>query len=335
VGTLEWDIRADESWCSDTLAEIFGHEPGTYNPGYEGFLERVHPEDRGRVRGVLDASVAACAPHELEFRIIRPDGEERWVLAKGRIHCDDNGRAERMVGVTLDITEQKRAEAEVGSLMRELEAERAQLRAIMAQMPSGLAVAEAPSGRLLFHNEAAVRLLGHPLLESEDYTGYTRYGALHPDGRPYRPEEYPIARALLTGETVSQEDMIYRRGDGVVTHFSVNAAPVRDASGRMVAIVSTFDDVAQQRRTEEALRRSEERFRSLVTATSSIVWTSDAGGRITGEIPSWQAFTGQTFDEYQGFGWLDAVHPDDRERAAEGRKLTVRAKRLSGPSTAC
>ena len=128
---MEWDIRADKSWCSDTLAEMFGYAPGEYSPGYEGFLERVYPEDRERVCDILDASVAACTPHELEFRIVRPDGKVRWVLAKGRIHCDADGRAERMTGVTLDITAQKTTEMKLESLTRELESERGLLEAIL------------------------------------------------------------------------------------------------------------------------------------------------------------------------------------------------------------
>ena len=58
----------------------------------------------------------------------------------------------------------------------------------------------------------------------------------------------------------------------------------------------------------------EARYRSLVTATAQIVWTTNAQGEVVDELPTWQAFTGQTKDEYLGSGWLDAVHPEDRER---------------------
>jgi hypothetical protein len=58
------------------------------------------------------------------------------------------------------------------------------------------------------HNAEAVRLLGHPLLESPSYIAYDQYGALHPDGRPYAPAEYPMARALLSSEPIPFEDMI-------------------------------------------------------------------------------------------------------------------------------
>src|SRR5215217_3282667 len=65
-----------------------------------------------RVRSTLDAAVAAGAPHELEFRIVRPAGDIRWVHAKGRVHRDEKGVFARVLGVSLDVTQQKRAEEE-------------------------------------------------------------------------------------------------------------------------------------------------------------------------------------------------------------------------------
>ena len=112
VGVVEWNLRADESRCSDVMAGIFGYPPGEYNPSYKGFLRRVHPEDRARVHRILEEAVAASAEHELEFRIVRPDGEVRRVRSRGRVNRDEAGEPVRVSGVTLDITEQQRAEKE-------------------------------------------------------------------------------------------------------------------------------------------------------------------------------------------------------------------------------
>jgi PAS domain S-box-containing protein len=68
-------------------------------------------------------------------------------------------------------------------------------------------------------------------------------------------------------------------------------------------------------RPEEALRLSEERYRSLIVALAGIVWTTDASGQVTEDQPGWRAFTGQTSEEIEGTGWLAAVHPDSREEA--------------------
>jgi PAS domain S-box-containing protein len=112
VGLLDWDVLADERRCSGAMAEIYGYPPGEFNLSYEEFLERVHPDDRGRVRSTLDAAVAAGAPYELEFRIVRPAGDIRWVHAKGRVHRDEKGVFARMLGVSLDVTEKKQAQEE-------------------------------------------------------------------------------------------------------------------------------------------------------------------------------------------------------------------------------
>ena len=112
VGLLDWDVLADECRCSGAMAEIYGYPPGEFNSSYEGFLKRIHPDDRGRVRRTLDAAVAAGVPHELEFRIVRPAGDVRWVQSKGRVHRDKKGVPARVLGVTLDVTEQKQAEQE-------------------------------------------------------------------------------------------------------------------------------------------------------------------------------------------------------------------------------
>jgi PAS domain S-box-containing protein len=79
---------------------------------------------------------------------------------------------------------------------------------------------------------------------------------------------------------------------------------------------------------ETALRRNENRYRSLVLATSQIVWTAEASGEIVEEQPTWQAFTGQSFDECRGWGWTDALHPEDRDAVLERwRKAVARETR--------
>jgi PAS domain S-box-containing protein len=112
VGLLDWNVATGKSRCSGAMAEIYGHPQGEFNPSYEEFLERVHPDDRPHVRGTLDGAVAVGAPHELEFRIVRPAGDIGWVHAKGRVQKDERGVSARVLGVVHDITEQKRAERE-------------------------------------------------------------------------------------------------------------------------------------------------------------------------------------------------------------------------------
>ncbi len=76
-------------------------------------------------------------------------------------------------------------------------------------------------------------------------------------------------------------------------------------------------EVFRAQGAEETLRKSEERYRSLIIATAQVVWTTDANGQVLEDMPSWREYTGQSYDEIKGSGWAGALHPDDRARTIE------------------
>jgi PAS domain S-box-containing protein len=117
-------------------------------------------------------------------------------------------------------------------------------------------------------------------------------------------------------------------GSGQVTWVSTTKMPLRDQDGRIVGTFGISRDISASKRAEEALRHGEERFRSLIEATVAIVWSTPASGEFEEEQPGWSAFTGQTFEELKGWGWLDAVHPADREKTARVWKKAVAARSL-------
>jgi diguanylate cyclase (GGDEF)-like protein/PAS domain S-box-containing protein len=86
--------------------------------------------------------------------------------------------------------------------------------------------------------------------------------------------------------------------------------------------------VRARKQAEEALRLSEERYRSLVVAIAQIVWTTNARGEVTDDLPAWRDFTGQQAEEIKGEGWMAALHPDDRSRTAAAWSAAVGARRL-------
>ena len=127
-----------------------------------------------------------------------------------------------------------------------------------------------------------------------------------------------LARALA-GEAVAVPAMRYDTAalgqPGRARWVTSRAHPIKDAQGRTIEVILMHEDITERVENETALREREERFRTLAMATSQIVWTSTADGQILEDSPSWRAFTGQTYEEWRGYGWLDAVHPDDREPA--------------------
>ncbi|HBL14769.1 MAG TPA: hypothetical protein DD379_25945, partial [Cyanobacteria bacterium UBA11162] len=87
-------------------------------------------------------------------------------------------------------------------------------------------------------------------------------------------------------------------------------------------------EISDRQKATEALQRSESRYRSLIIATTQAVWTTNATGQTTEPLPTWQNLTGQTDEDVQGWGWLNAIHPDERERVRQQWNRTVSTKRI-------
>ena len=97
-------------------------------------------------------------------------------------------------------------------------------------------------------------------------------------------------------------------------HWALSWFPSHDAQGHITGVVLIAVDVTSRQLSEEAIRRSEERYRSLVQGGAQVVWVANADGGIAEDCPEWRWVTGQTEQEYRGHGWLDAIHPEDRDR---------------------
>ena len=137
-------------------------------------------------------------------------------------------------------------QAERGRAVQRLGFERQLLETVLQQMPAGVVMAEAPAGRIVMGNEAAERILGHPVILARTVDEYAAYRLVHLDGRPYQSHEYPLVRALRHGEVVRSEEAMYLRPDGERRYLLLHAAPVRDENGRIIAGVVIFDDVTPQ-----------------------------------------------------------------------------------------
>jgi PAS domain S-box-containing protein len=88
---------------------------------------------------------------------------------------------------------------------------------------------------------------------------------------------------------------------------------VRSSENKAARLLGYMINITESKQASEALRRSEERFKCLVMVNAAIVWTAAPDGRIVEDVPMWEAFTGQIPAEYKNYGWLSALHPDDRE----------------------
>ena len=113
TGIWDWNIVTNTVDWSENFEGLFCLARGSYGGTYEAFLKCVHPEDRKVLTQSLKRAIEEGTDHEVEFRVICPDGSVRWMVGQGKVFYDKTGTAVRMLGTTRDITEQKRSQDEL------------------------------------------------------------------------------------------------------------------------------------------------------------------------------------------------------------------------------
>ncbi len=126
IGSWEWDLATDRIEWSEELFRIWGLDPS--EPfSYSAYVDRLQPADRERMQKVIAQAIETQSSYAVEHKIVLPDGTERWILGRGTVLCDEDGRASRVRGTAQDITEQRDAENRALALYREqYERERAE-----------------------------------------------------------------------------------------------------------------------------------------------------------------------------------------------------------------
>ena len=181
IGVWDWAAATDESHCSSGYGPLYGLPPGHRAPSFEGWLELVSPEDRVRVREELSNILKRADYYSSEFRVVWPDGTIHWLLGKGQVFRDSQGDLIRLIGVNMDISERKRAEAAL------LESEE-RFRTMADTAPVMIWVA-GPDKLWTFVNKTCLDFTGHTL---EQKLGNGWIADIHPDDRE------PLLRHLLS-----------------------------------------------------------------------------------------------------------------------------------------
>ncbi|WP_160174450.1 PAS domain S-box protein [Archangium violaceum] len=309
VGTFYWDLDGSILDANDTFLEMVGYTREELERGLLDWRKMTPPEwreqDQRNVRTVLEHGVSGL----MEKQYLRKDGTRVDVI---RGAAAFESEPHRGVGVVVDISARREAERRLALLMAELESKERLLHAVLQQMPTGIFITEASTGRTLLTNERMATLLGgtpRPNLE-----GMRPHLMEYPDGRPCPREELPLLRAIREGREV-MEELVVRREDGSTRFSWTCASPVRDARGEIVAGVLTMEDITERKATQESLRLSEERLRLAMDSAALGVWSYDPAR----DVLEWDERTRELFGLAPGAPvdlrvWLEHVHPDDRER---------------------
>lgn len=234
----------------------------------------------------------------------------RWSLQRDR-----DGKACGVLRINRDITQRRRAEEELRLNQRRL----------------ALALKAGHSGTFDWDIRNDIDLWS-PEMEQLYGVPPGEFGGRHENWESLLlPEDLESAQAaiqesLRSGELQS-EWRVRRPTDGEIRWLAARATVFFDDAGRPSRMVGINVDVTDRKRAEESLRQSRERYHALVWATSQIVWSADPNGMRT-DSPSWRAFTGQSEDQAKGFGWVDALHPEDRERTTDFWSDAVRNRSI-------
>jgi len=246
LGSWEWEVVSGEVTWSPELYRILGRDPDRFAPTYEGYLDAIHASDRPRVEAAVQESVASGMPLDHECRVVRPDGIERVVHARGRVLRADAGEPVRVVGTLQDITE-------LAQSRQRLEQANRQNEALLNSAADGIYGVDL-EGRITFVNPAAEALTGYP---AEATLGRRLHHLVHhtrENGTPNPPEDCSCTGKLEHGAAHTVSDEVFWRKDGTSFAVEYTATPISEG-GTLSGGLVVFRDITERRRIESELVR--------------------------------------------------------------------------------
>ena len=307
LGSWDWEIATGAERWSDEQYRIFGLDPAHTTPTYATFLTALHPDDRERVEQSVAKALTYDTRYNIECRIIRPNGELRYIHCRGIVHRQADGSPVSMAGTVQDITEYKRAE----SAWRDSET---RMRSIFESAIEGIIVID-ERGHIETANPALLKLLGY---EAHELIG-KNISLIMPS--PYREHhnEY-LANYLVTGKRAiigKGRDVPAVRKDG--SHIDIHVSVSEMHIGTSRKYTGMIRDISERKRMEHAVRESEERFRQLAESIDAVFWLSTPDKQqvlyvspafeTIWESPREVLYSNPLF-------WLDHIHPEDHKRVS-------------------
>ena len=302
VGLCELDAQGRFLLVNEALCTLLGRTSDVLRT--LSVVDVTHPDDLAPSRRMLAAIADDGQTRSLEKRYRRVDGSVVWARSTVTLLEGADGGPATFLVVTIDLSEQRQAErAREESDRRSNTLIEGIARSTWEADSAGLVVQDSPSWRAQ---------TGQAF---EEWIGDGWLDAVHPDDREYARRQWHDA---LAARRMVNAEFRVRRSTGGYDWMNVRAAPVVDDNGEVRKWVVMDIDISARKSAEAALRASELRLKTLVSGLPQLVWRAVDSGHWTWASPQWQAFTGQTPPRSVGFGWLDAVHPEDRE-ASLGR----------------
>ena len=289
-------------YISPAYEKVWGRSCQSLYESARSWLEAVAEEDRPVAIRAIEQGIAGGLPKACpEYRILRPDGLQRWIRARAWPICDDEGNVFRIAGIAEDITDRKQAE----EVQRR---EQSLLDSVMRTTDVMLVLLD-PQFNFVWVNPAYAETCG---MTPEEMVGKNHF-ALYPDA----DNEAIFRRVRDTGEEVFYKDKAFvfpdqpERG---VTYWDWSLTPVKDDSGDVVSLVFSLRETTHFKQAEEILRGHQERHRVMTDTMLQGVVHQNAEGTVIAMNPAAERILGKTREQFLGSSSIgeerDAIHED-------------------------
>ncbi len=295
LGNWEWDIATDKAYWSDELFRIFGSEPQESGATYNELLNYIHPDDRNYMDNAHKNALNGKS-YNVEYRIIRENGEERKVHMRSKVIFDEKNVPIRLKGIVQDITELKRAEEKIQTLANAVESS------------NDAIVTVSLDGIIASWNKAAEHIYGYSV---EEILGKD-VSVLEPDN--FKGEIRQFFEKIKQGKKVQHYETSRLKKDGTIINISVSLSPIYDVTGKLVAISAIVRDVTERIKADEALRESEARLRQFYESDLIGVFYYNLNGSITDANDKFLEILGYTREDLQAgeVNWNKMTPPEYR-----------------------
>lgn len=325
VGLWEWDLCRDQLYWSPEYERLYGITPGGVR-STKYWRSRVHQDDLPLVDAAWNRHFVHGESFEVEFRVLRGDGEVRWMYGVGAAQFDASGKAVLLSGFNMDITERKKAE-------QALLDSRAQLLRTEAIAHLGSWELDIVDNTLRWSDEV-FRIFG--MKPDEVPVSYESFlQCVHPEEREAVDGVYSSS-LCDNREGYEIEHRIIRKGSGEIRFVHEKCQHFRDAWGRIVRSVGMVHDITDRIHAEQAHRQSEARLAAFSEASFEAVVISE-GGRIVDCNAQLGQMLSCPVDELKGRFIEDLVAPEHRARVMQairqGRESNVEHDMVCGDGT--
>ncbi len=288
AGSWDWDIPSGRLEWSAKMYDLFGLDMRTTASSFDIWKSVLHPDDRGAAERQIDLALETHAELANEYRIIRPDGQIRWISALGKGIYDEQGQPSRMSGICLDITERKQVE----DALRQSEQ---RFRLVLRNAPVTVAAQDKNLRFIWAYNQHTV--------QPSDVIGRTDADVFPPDTAARLTALK--RRVLETGREVVDQMWVVSGDQQVYLHLYVE--PIRDEAGETAGVGIATVELTERMRAEEALRASEEKFATVFhLSPDAIAIARVADGACLDVNEAFTAILGYSRSEVVGHAWRES-----------------------------